>query len=701
MTKSNLEQINHSKYISRDLSWLQFNDRVLDQAKREHRTLFERLKFLAITDSNLDEFFMIRVGSLYNYIDYGKKRIDYSGLREIPFKSVLLKTVKRFFEEQRDCLVEDLRPLYQESGFDILPYTYLDEKAKLKANKYFTKVIFPMLTPMVYDNYHTFPLLANLRLILGVVSKSKREGNQHKKMTFIQVPNNIPRFFEIEKSGRMFFVPIESIIQGKITDLFRNVDISSVNLFRITRNGDFTLDESEDIDANFLEELREKLRTRKSGRVVRLEVYGTMDSWMKRELFKRWQIDKQNLFVKDENNILDYSAFWQVVNHTQFKDKIPEKPSYTKPLNYMEQGKADIFSVLKEKDILLHHPYNSISTLLELLEKAAADPNTLAIKITIYRLASNSRVTNALLKAAENGKHVSVLFEVKARFDEENNLREAERLQKAGCFVIYGVSSLKTHTKLLLIVRKEGKDVTRFVHLASGNYNESTAKLYTDIGLMTTNEILAQDVSEFFNVITGHSFPTNYQNLVTAPGEMRNKLISLINNEEENAKAGKPSGIVIKINSLQDLAVIDALYSASNAGVQIKLIVRGICCLRPNVKGQSENIFVKSIVGDYLEHSRVYYFHNEGESMVYVGSADIMVRSFDRRMESLFRVDENILKSQLINLLNFNLRDNVNSYILTPDGSHEPISTNGDKPFNIHKEFYDIKREEVEKVKLF
>jgi polyphosphate kinase len=339
---------------------------------------------------------------------------------------------------------------------------------------------------------------------------------------------------------------------------------------------------------------------------------------------------------------------------------------------------------------------------IELLEKAADDPHTLSIKITIYRVAKDSRITNALLRAAENGKHVSVLFEVNARFDEENNLREALRLQKAGCFVIYGVNSLKTHTKLMLIVRKDEDDkVYRYVHLSSGNYNEVTSRLYVDVGLLTTKEVYAQDVSEFFNVITGHSQPFTYRNLITSPRDMRIQLCNLVKKEAEHAKQGLPSGIVIKFNSLQDKELIDELYAASQAGVNIKLIVRGMCCLRPGRKGLSENIEVRSIVGEYLEHSRIYYFHNAGEPKLYIGSADAMVRSFDRRIESLFMLEDDFLKKQAINNLYYNLKDNVNAYVMNEDGTYKVKELNGEQPFNIHKEFFRVTREKVAQAKLF
>ncbi|MEO1654069.1 MAG: polyphosphate kinase 1, partial [Bacteroidota bacterium] len=371
-----------------------------------------------------------------------------------------------------------------------------------------------------------------------------------------------------------------------------------------------------------------------------------------------------------------------------FNEHIKPSP-YQQPFFGSEEDDINLFEYLKKKDILLHHPYNSIEPLLHMLEEAADDPDVLAIKMTIYRLAKNSRVTNALQKAAENGKHVSVLFELKARFDEENNIKEAERLEEAGCFVIHGISRYKTHTKLLLIVRKEENGVVRYVHMSSGNYNEGTARLYTDVALLTTNENYAEDVSEFFNVITGHSKPLYYRSLITSPRDMRNQLIKLIRQEAENAQKGLPSGIVVKINSLEDRAFIAALYEASEAGVPIKLIVRGICCLRPQRLGLSENIEVRSIVGEFLEHSRIYYFQNEKDPLIYAGSADVMVRSFDRRIESLFQVSDPILKKLTINILHYQLMDNINTYLMQEDGSYRKIEPLEDeKHFNIHREFF-------------
>ncbi|MEM1137738.1 MAG: polyphosphate kinase 1, partial [Bacteroidota bacterium] len=411
-------------------------------------------------------------------------------------------------------------------------------------------------------------------------------------------------------------------------------------------------------------------------------------------------IDKYNIF--EIPSLIDLTGLWQIVNHSAFKYHLPTSKKTVKALSMRrDDTEENIYSIFKERDVLLHHPYNSIEPLLKLIETAAEDPNVLAIKLTIYRVAKGSRITNALFKAAENGKHVSVLFEIKARFDEENNIREAKRLQDAGCFVIHGIGFLKTHTKMLLIVRKEGDKVTRYVHMSSGNYNESTSKLYTDIGLITTKEIYAHDVSEFFNAITGHSNPQKYDHLITAPIRMRNELIAFIRQEAKNAKAGLPSGIVIKVNSLQDDKFIDALYKASQAGVPIKLIVRGICCLRPGRKGLSENIIVKSVVGNYLEHSRIFYFHNNGDPKLYGGSADAMVRSFDRRIESLFLFVDEKCKKETMNILDYSLKDNVNSYIMQEDGSYIKPALNNQKPFDSHKEFYKLSEEVIKDVTLF
>ena len=695
--------IRKSKYISRDLSWLRFNYRVLDQAKDPGRSLFDKLRFMSITSSNLDEFFMIRVGSLYNYLDYGKERVDYSGLRELPFRRKLLDFAHRFVNDQSLTYLNELKPQFEKQGFSIRRVEELTEVELKKVEGYFKNTVFPLLTPMVYDSYHGFPLIINQVLTFGVVTRESNltdavhapavsalppdvEKGQE-RLTFVQIPQNLTRFFEITRKDRVVFVPIEEIVRANLPKLFRNVEILSADLFRVTRNGDFTLEESEDIDTDFIKEIQTGLKTRKRGRVVRVEVEPDASPYLMNVLRERWNIDNGNIFVIPV--LLDMKGLNQILRYPSFKGKGSKLPAPVPPLSLPEGADDNLFEYLKHHDVLLHHPYNSIEPVVRLLERAAEDPQVLGIKQTIYRLAEDSRVTAALLKAAENGKHVSVLFEVKARFDEERNIREGARLEKAGCFVIYGVGKYKTHTKMLMIIRKEGEKVTRYVHIGSGNYNEQTSRLYTDLSMLTTNDTYGHDVSEFFNVITGHSQPDDYEYLITAPRDMRQQLIHLVREEAKNAKKGLPSGIVMKMNSLEDRELIDEFYKASRAGVPIRCIVRGICCLRPGRAGLSENIEVKSIVGEYLEHARLFYFHHNGEAKLFAGSADAMVRSFDRRIEALFLITNPQLRREAIFILQLNLLDNLNSYFMREDGAYirqEPAA--GEVPVNIHRDFY-------------
>jgi polyphosphate kinase len=692
--------VQQSDLISRDLSWLKFNDRVLDQATNEDRNLFDRLKFLAITSSNLDEFLSIRVGSLYNYLDFGKERLDYSGLREIPFRKVLMRELHDFVRRQNDCYKNHLLPLFSKHGFRIIGIDEVEEDEKNAVEEYFERTVYPMLTPMLFDYTHAFPVLLAKVLVLGVITQVKgTTSEEDRKLSFVQLPLNLPRFYVIEREDELLFLPIEMIVRAHINKLYRNVDIVSTNIFRILRNGDFTLEESDDIEADFIDEIKQKIKSRRLGRVVQVYIEQDTNPDLLSLIKKRWEIDDYNVFPID--GLIDYTAFWSIIKHPEFKDQIPTIHPPVPPLGLDRERIPDIFEVMRERDILLHHPYNNFEPVLQLLEQAAEDPKVLSIKLTIYRLAKDSRVTEALLHAAENGKHVAVLFEVKARFDEENNIKEAQRLQKAGCFVIYGIGLLKTHTKLLLIVRNEGNRVLRYAHLSSGNYNEDTSRLYTDTGLLTSNEEYTHDISEFFNVITGHSIPSEYQNLITAPRYMRAKLIELIQQEAENAKAGLKSGICIKINSLEDRDTILELYKASEAGVPIKLIVRGMCCLRPQRVGLSENITVRSLVGDFLEHSRIFYFHQNGNPLVYGGSADAMVRSFDKRIESLFKLVDPRVRQEAIHILYYSLMDNVNSYEMQEDGTYIKCELEGSEPLNVHEAFYDVTLDMVMATHLF
>ena len=691
----NLKEINKSDLISRDLSWLNFNYRVLDQVKNDNRNLLDRLKFLSIVSSNFDEFFEVRVGSLYNYIDSKKNRIDYSGMRENPFREYLLDNSKVFFDDFNSFFSNSIIPLMEKEKIFIGDLDLLDKDGIKKVKKYFKKTIFPMITPMVFDSLHSFPILMNKVLIFGVVTKSKKTSSKS-KISFIQIPQNIPRFFEYKIDSKIYFIPIENIIRKYIKTFFQGILIESVSLFRIIRNGDYTLEESEDIESNFLEELKQKLKDRKFSRVVRLDVLNNYDKNVIKELQKIFKIDDFNLMKLSKNSFLDLSSIFQVVNYNEFSELLPKYPSPIKPFDLNEIDEKSIFQILSEKDIFLHHPYNSFDPVIKLLKEAAEDPDVLSIKITLYRTANNSRVSDELLKAAENGKHVSVLFEVKARFDEENNFKNGYKLEKAGCYVIYGIGSLKTHTKLLLIVRREGKKVRNYAHMGTGNYNETTSKLYTDIGLMTSNKSYTKDALKFFNVITGHSIPDDYENLLTAPNYMKDKIISFIEKEIKNVKNGGIGKICIKINSLQDKTVINKLYDASNVGVKICLIVRGICCLRPDRKNLSENIQVISIVGDYLEHSRLYYFHNNNDPLIFSGSADVMIRSYKRIIESLFKINDEFIKKQVITILNYNLRDNMNSYVLQEDGSYKKKEFKKNNKFNIFEEFYSLNSEKID-----
>ncbi len=687
--------INQSNLISRDLSWLNFNYRVLDQVKDKNRGVLDKLKFLSIVSSNFDEFFEIRVGSLYNYIDNNKKRIDYSGMREEPFREFLLEQCSKFFNDFNTYFSDTIITELNEKKIFIGNLDNLDEEGQKRAKKYFKKTIFPMLTPMVFDNLHSFPILMNKVLIFGVVTKTK-DSSKKKKISFIQIPVNLPRFFEYKIDDNIFFIPIEKIISKYIDKFFRSVQIESVSLFRIIRNGDFTLEESEDIETNFLEELKQKLKDRKFSRVVRIEISKSFDDYLLKSLKERFKVDDLNIMRLKSNTILDYTSLNQIIDYNEFSELLPNYPSPIKSIDMEGDNEKSIFEILSDRDVFLHHPYNSFDPVIKLLNEAADDPNVLSIKITLYRTAKNSGVIDALLKAAEKGKHVSVLFEVKARFDEENNLRNGYKLEKAGCYVIYGIGSLKTHTKLLLIVRREGKKVKNYAHMGTGNYNETTSRLYTDLSLMTSNQKYTKDALEFFNVITGHSVPDDYENLITAPIYMRDKIISLIQGEIDTSLSGGEGKICIKINSLQDKDVINKLYEASNSGVKVCLIVRGICCLRPGREGLSENIKVLSVVGDYLEHSRLYYFHNGGNPIIYSGSADVMIRSFKRRIESLFKINEEFIKKEAITILNYNLRDNCNSYELNEDGSYSKREKGKNKEFNLFKEFYLLDRNKVE-----
>lgn len=682
-----------ARYFSRDLSWLKFNKRVLDQAKKPKKAISERLRFLTIGAANLDEFFMIKVGRLYNYLDYNRAWTNHLGLQVGPFLHQLLQEAQVAFQQQHTVFVEQLRSALEAQHLTIVQDpTTLDQAAQQQLRTYFEQTLFPILTPRVVDSQRAFPALSNNALIWGVVTQLPTEEKPVKQLSFVQIPQNLPRFYRLHQGS--ILVPIEAIVRQYWSLLFPNRTISATTLFRITRNGNLSLDESDDIEASFVEELKRKLKTRNQGRVVRLELATPCDPWLVARLQHQWKLEQDNLFYVPASSLLDLDGLQDLGQSSSTKSHLP-----IPPLVPSEQD--NLLEALKHQDLLLHHPYNSMDLLLDLLENAAEDPQVLAIKMTIYRLAPQSAVVEALLKAAAQGKHVVVLIEIKARFDEENNIKAAQQLEEAGCLVIYGESSIKTHAKMLLIVRQEATQVTQYVHLATGNYNEETARGYADVSLLTTDEGYARDVASFFNVITGNASAKTYENLITAPFDMRDRLTALIQQEAQNAQQGLPAGIVIKVNALADEAIIEELYKASAAGVPIQLIIRGICCLIPQKPGLSDNITVRSIVGDFLEHARIFYFHQQGAPQVYAGSADMMLRSFDKRIEALFRLKNPVLQQQVINILAYNLQDNVNSYLMQSDGTYVKVVPGNAPPFNIHEEFFKVTLAEVMKAQLF
>ena len=695
--------INSSEYISRDLSWVKFNLRVLDQVYKKGRLLSEQLKFLAISSTNADEFFMIRVGSLYNYIDNNQEKKEYSGLSTLDFKRKLYHDYKEFAHKQDMCYLHHIFPQLSQYDIRISLLKDIPESYRKEIKKEYENMLPSSLTPARYDKFHPLIEIPNKTLTYGIVS----QDNEKKKVTsFFRMPFNInkgKRFLEIQIKNIIHFIPIEDIMRECMWSLYRNVEIISQTLCRITRNGDFLIEDLEDSE-EFVKEMKERIKKRNSGRVVRIQTLEKADILVLKLLQKELSLDKKIILDDDiiiyspPNSLLDYQCLWEISKHPRLSES-PKNKTFNIPLNKkyypnkltdIIDKNEDIFSLLEKKSYLLHHPYDSFETVLYLLEMAAEDTYVTHIKITIYRLSKNSRVIEALKRARINGKDVTVLFEIKARFDEESNMEAADILQKIGCYVIRGIGAHKTHTKLLLIIKEENNTIKKYVHMASGNYNESTSQQYTDIGLLTSLEEYTTDITNFFIAITGHSFP-EYKNIITAPSNMRQSIIALINQEAENAQKKLPSGIAIKINSLQDKDTMDALYKASQAGVPIKLIVRGVCCIKPGISGLSENISVKSIVGEYLEHARIYYFHNNGNPKIYGGSADIMVRSFDKRVESLFCITDDYIKKQCISILHYNFQDNYNSYELKPDGTyHELIPKNGQPVFNCHEQFYNV-----------
>ncbi|MEM7383241.1 MAG: polyphosphate kinase 1 [Bacteroidota bacterium] len=691
-----------SKYIDRDLSWLRFNDRVLDQAKNPTRPLFGRLKFLAISVSNLDEFFMVRIGNLYNYIDSAKKYKRHCALQKKSLRSQLLAEAQTFVKKQHNYYLRVLLPSLTAEGYTLIKDpAHLNPLAQKRLMQYFQQVLYPILIPMVSDSHPALPTLENGALVFGIVTWDPAHKKAHQKLSFVQLPPQLPRFYKLDQGSSTCLIPIEEVVRIHLDWLLKNAAIRSATLFRIIRNGAFCEERSDGIQESSVTAVKRKLARRKAGRVVYLEIEDGHDSWMVDVLRNRWDIDQGNIFSIPKPSLVDLSGLKEIVYHTDFNHDRVIKHLTTPPLTYPTKGSSDIFDILRQQDMLLHHPYNHINLIINMLEQAVEDPYVLAIKITLYRIARNSTIVDVLCKAAQKGKHVSVLIELQARFAEEQNIQAAQKLAKAGCLVIHSTSHAKTHAKLFMIVRQEQEQVRRYIHLSSGNYNEETAQFYSDVSLMTTNEIYAQDVAQFFNFMAGHSFSKSYQNLIAAPLNIRDQLEAMIRQEIHNVQQGLPAGIVFKANALEDKATIDTLYQASQAGVPIQLIVRGICCLIPAKPGLSEKITVRAIIGDFLEHARIYYFHNQAHPKIYVGSIDIMTRSFDRRIEALFAIQNPVLKQQVTSILAYNLRDNVNTYFMQADGTYVKEEPGRGPSFDIHRAFYSVTLEEASKAKLF
>lgn len=661
-------------YENRELSWLKFNERILGEARDKENLLFERLKFLSITASNLDEFFMVRVASLKDMVhaDYTKK--DLAGLTVKEQLTKINEATHEMINRQYSTYNRSLLPQLSENGLKVITHHEdLDEEQKKFVDRYFKENIYPVLTPMAVDSSRPFPLIRNKSLNIGAILKKKNEKKAEEEFATVQVPAVLPRIIRLplDKEGNVQVILLEQIIERNISELFLSYDVVCAHPYRIMRNADLTIDEDEAED--LLKEIQKQIKKRQWGEAIRLEVEDNMEVPLLKILKKELHIKNDDIYKI--NGPLDLTFLMKMYGMDGFDHLRAPKhvPAAVPGLH----GDYNIFDEIAKGDILLHHPYQSFDPVVNLIKKAAVDPQVLAIKQTLYRVSGNSPIIAALAQAAENGKQVSVLVELKARFDEENNIVWAKMLEKAGCHVIYGLVGLKTHSKITLVVRLEEDGIRRYVHLGTGNYNDATAKLYTDIGLLTCAQNIGEDATAVFNMLSGYSEPLHWNKLSLAPLWLREKFLELIGREKDNALAGKEARIVAKMNSLCDKEISDALYDASCAGVKIELIVRGICCVRAGIPGVSENITVRSIVGDFLEHSRIYYFWNDGKEEVYCASADWMPRNLDRRVEILFPIEHDTLKDRILEMLRILLSDNVKAQIMQPDGTYERIDRRG------------------------
>ena len=660
-------------YRNRELSWLSFNERVLNEARDKSIPLFERLKFLSITASNLDEFFMIRVASLKDMVHAKYTKKDIAGLTASEQLDVILTATHELVNLQYSTYNRSLIPALKQQGMKVVTeHEKLSKEQKAFVDRYFEEDIYPVLTPMAVDSSRPFPLIRNKSLNIGALISEKGEGGEYDFAT-VQVPGGLPRIIELPqgKEGERRAILLEEIIERNIGKLFLNYDVICAHPYRIMRNADLTIDEDE--AADLLKEIQKQLRKRQWGEVIRLELEEGMDARLLKILKKEFAIKDPDIFYI--NGPLDLTFLMKMYGMEGFdKYKTPQYQPQQVPAMMTDD---DIFTQIRTGDILLHHPYMTFDPVVNFVKQSAKDPDVLAIKQTLYRVSGNSPIIKALAQAAENGKQVSVLVELKARFDEENNIIWAKMLEKAGCHVIYGLKGLKTHSKITLVVRREEDGIRRYVHLGTGNYNDSTAKLYTDCGLLTCAEPIGEDATAVFNMLSGYSEPKSWNKLIVAPIWLRKRFQKLIERETQNAREGKEAHIIAKMNSLCDKEIIAALYEAGAAGVKIELIIRGICCLKTGIPGISENISVRSIVGNFLEHARIFYFLNDGQEEIYMGSADWMPRNLDKRVEILFPVECEKLKKEARHILDVQLADNVKASVLQPDGRYEKIDKRG------------------------
>lgn len=686
MNKSVFDQPDN--FTNRELSWLEFNQRILGEARDRKNPLFERMKFLSITASNLDEFFMVRIASLKDMVNAGYQKKDIAGMTAQEQLRALNEKMQAFCEKQYTTYNRALLPKLSEEGLEIISFSELSEKEMDFLEEYFHKNIYPVLTPMAIDSSRPFPLIQNKTLNIAALIKSRNKDKKEKKeydIATVQVPSVLPRVILLpQKDGpkrKCRVILLENVIEHYLDVLFLNHEIICSAPYRIMRNADLSIDEDDAED--LLKEIEKSLKMRQWGEVIKFEYEERMDKRLVKYLKKQFKVHSCDMYAF--NGPLDLTFLMKCYGIEGFED-LKEAP-YIPQKNKKLRADKNIFNQIRKGDVLLHHPYESFDPIVAFIKQAAEDENVLAIKQTLYRVSGHSPIIAALAQAAENGKQVTVLVELKARFDEENNINWARKLEKAGCHVIYGLVGLKTHCKIALVVRREADGIRRYVHLGTGNYNDSTAKLYTDTGMFTCRNAVGEDATAVFNMLSGYSEPANWNQLIVAPIWMKKRFLEMIARETQNAKEGKPAKIIAKCNSLCDRKIILALYEASCAGVQIDLIVRGICCLVAGKPGVSENIRVRSIVGTFLEHARIFYFYNDGNEEVYMGSADWMPRNLDRRAEIVFPVEAPDLKEKAKHILDVQLRDTLKAHCLLEDGTYRKVDRRGKEAVEAQKTF--------------